>query len=649
MPAYEAMTVRCRRAAPRRTGRAAVFALLLGAAGMLVAASARAGERPGRRGFWMPGAFLSVQTRSAADVLEAVSEMVDAVRPGTGEKLRALLAGGLQIGGADGLDLIGGERPAGLLVLNPRRHEGHIVVAVGDAGLQGVFRALGRAMGQEVDDDLIEFGDFVIGEGDSALYFRHVEPWLLCSLDATPLDAAAKAIKKGRVPRAPKRRAHVAAHLDMKELRAAYGDVVAGGFQIGRTAMAAAAMQQGPGNPMGQFGAGIFKEYINAGEAIFEGFDEVDVAIKLSGKAAEIELSMLPSEEGVFAPLARVTEPATFAPASALPGGGTFAGAWRTDPVAAERLIDAFARAAARISMNKDTLDEEDEETREKLARYRRLIGGFLAGEGASSVVMSDKGMGSVMAMEADFGLVRDLYTEMLDIFAAEMAPLFEGLGLGMEMNYEKDVRTLAGGGRVDRMATTYEFDGVMAEQMKGVFDMLVGGDRQVVEIGDAGTATIAAWDRDDPAKALDEAVERLKRPRDFAEAAWPDASRELVRALDKARGVVTMAFEVRMGGYMAMVISMMKARPGMGDVFQFDEEDVAKLTKKDVPVVGWAGAEDGRLLLYERIPTASVKNVADFLEKMQKRMMERMGPMGGDRDDWEEPEPGPEDPAEVW
>jgi len=628
-------------------GAAAMAAVI---AGTLASSTARAEERPGPRGFWMPGAFLSVQTRSAADVLEAVSQMVDGVKAGTGEKLRALLAQGLAAGEADALDLIGGERPAGLLVLNPRRHEGHVVIAVGDAGLQGVFRALGRAIGQEIDDDLIEFGDFVIGEGDSALYFRHVAPWVVCSLAPAPLDAAARAIKKGCVPRAPRRRAHVAAHLDMNELRAAYGDVVIGAFQIARAAMSAAAMQpQGPGNPMGPFAASIVKEYINAGEAIFKGFDEVDLALRLSGKAAEIEFSMLPSEEGLFAPLAQVAEPATFAPAMALPEDGTFVWAWRADPIGTERLIDAFARAAVRVSTNRDALDEEDEETREKIANCRRLIGGLLSGESASCVVMSDKGMGSVMAMDADFDRVREIYAEMAEIITTDLAPLFDNMGFGIKQGYEKDVRALAGGGRVDRLTTTYKFEGMMAAQMKGMFDMLFGGDKQVVEIGDAAPLTVIGWGSDDTAKALDEAVERARQPRDIDETAWPAASKELVRALDKARGVVTMAFEVRMGGYLTMVMSMMKAQPGVGDVFQFDDEDAEKLLKKDVPIVGWAGAEDARLLLYERIPTASVKNVIEFFEKMRKRMMERMGPMGGGHDDWEEPEPGPEDPVEVW
>jgi hypothetical protein len=103
---------------------------------------------------------------------------------------------------------------------------------------------------------------------------------------------------------------------------------------------------------------------------------------------------------------------------------------------------------------------------------------------------------------------------------------------------------------------------------------------------------------------------------------------------------VTTAAFEVRMGGYLAMIMSMMKAQPGMDAFFRFGDEEIAALMEKDVPVVGWAGAHEGQILIYERVPMAAVKNVVEFFEKMQQRV-------GGGG--WEEPGPGPDDPVEVW
>ncbi|MHC5057613.1 MAG: hypothetical protein ACYTKD_23305 [Planctomycetota bacterium] len=646
MSAAKAMGVRRRSGVVRPAGRAGAVALTAilatAVAGALAATPARAEEPPARRGFWMPGAFVSVETRSAADIIGAVSRMVDAVKPGVGQMLRGQTAQGLQIGGADALDLIGGRRPAGLLVLNPRRHEGHFVVAVGDGGLQAVFRAIGRAMNQEVDDDLLEFGDFVIGEGDTVLYFRHSAPWLLCSLAPSPLDAAARAIRKGSVPRAPARRAHVAAHLDMRELRAAYGDVVLGALVGARTLVTARGMRaQGPGGPVGQFGMGMLKEYINAGEALFQGFDELDLAVRFGDDAAEIEASALPAEDGVFGPLARVTEPATFAPAAALPEGGTFVAAWRADPRAASRLIDAAARAIVRVSLNKDVLDENDAETKEKIAYYRGLVEGFLAGEGASSVVTSAKGMSSVMAGDTPFETTRVLYQDISDIVTEDLSPLLQPMGFGMKQTYEKNVRRLPDGGRVDRATVTYEFQGAMADQMKGLFELMFGGNEQVTEIGDTGAGVVAVWDSHDTGKALDDAVARM-REAEFRGNAWPSASKELVRALDGAPGVTTAAFEVRLGGYLAMTMSMMKAQPGMDVFLQFTDEEIEKLTENDIPVVGWAGADKGRLLLYERVPMAAVKNVVEFFEKMRQRV----GRGGGG---WEEPGPGPDDPEEIF
>ncbi len=622
---------------------------IVGALAILVAAAfpaapAHAEDPAARRGFWVPGAFLSVEMRSAADIIGAVAGMVDTVKPGTGQMLRNQIAQGLQMGGvgdAGALDLIGGRRPATLLVLNPRRHEGHIVAAVGDGGLQIVFRAIGRAMNQDIDDDLLEFGDFVIGEGDTVLYFRHVAPWLLCSLAPDPLDAAARAIKDGHVPIAPVRRAHIAAHLDMNELRAAYGDVVAGAFQIARTAVTAAGMQaQGPGNPFGQFGMAAIKEYVNAGEAIFNGFDELDLAVKISNNAAEIEASVQPSKDGLFEPLAHVTEPATFAPAAALPKGGTFVVAWRADAQATAKIDDALARAIVRVMMKKDVLDEKDPETREKIAHYRKLVAGFLVGEGASSATLGPKGMGTVMAGDTPFETARELYGEISDIVTKDLAPLFQTMGFDMKQTYSKNVRHLPGGGRVDRTTATYEFQGMMADQMKGMFDFMFGGNKQVTEIGETDSGMAVAWDSDDSAKALDDAVARMKKATDFTGAAWPSASKELVRALDDAPSATTAAFEVRMGSYMAMVMSMMKAQPGMGAFIQFADEDVAALTENDVPVVGWAGAEKGRIVIYERVPMAAVKNIVDFVEKLQRQFRPAGRP---------EPGPGPGDPVEVW
>jgi hypothetical protein len=88
------------------------------------------------------------------------------------------------------------------------------------------------------------------------------------------------------------------------------------------------------------------------------------------------------------------------------------------------------------------------------------------------------------------------------------------------------------------------------------------------------------------------------------------------------------------------MVMSMMKLQPGVGEFLQFGDEDVAALTENDVPVVGWAGADKGKIVVYERVPMASVKNVVEFIEKMQR------GFRPGGRP---EPGPGPDDPVEVW
>jgi len=254
---------------------------------------------------------------------------------------------------------------------------------------------------------------------------------------------------------------------------------------------------------------------------------------------------------------------------------------------------------------------------------------------------MSPKGMSSVMAGDTPFETARVLYEEITEIVTEDLAPLLQPMGFGMKQTYRKNVRRLPDGGRVDRATVTYEFQGMMADQMKGVFDFMFGGNEQVTEIGDTGAGIVAVWDNDDTEKALDDAVARLRGAADFTGRAWPSASKELTRALDEARGVTTAAFEVRMGGYMAMVLSMMKAQPGMDVFLRFEEEEIAALTKNDVPVVGWAGADKGRLLIYERVPMAAVKNIVEFVEKMQQRV----GRGGG----WEEPGPGPDDPVEVW
>jgi hypothetical protein len=624
-------------------------ALALFVAGALLSSSVRAEEKAGgeadEKRFWIPGAFLSVETRSAVDVLAAISDMIDTVKPGTGAAFRTLLAKGLEIGGADALDLIGGRRPAGFLLLNPRRHEGSFVLAVGDEGLQSIFRAIGRAMNQEIEDDLIDFGDFVIGEDDTVLYFQHSAPWLLCSLAPEPLDTAARAIREGHAPRAPVRRAHVAVHLDMNELRAAYGDIVMGAFVTARTALSVVAMQPpGPGNPLGPMGIGIAKESVSAGEAIFQGFDEIDLAIRISDDAAEIEASAVPTKKSAFAPLVRVVEPVTFFPATALPEGGTFVTAWRADPTAMKLLNDAFARAAVRVITKTDTLDENNDETKEKIAHYRRLIAGFLSGEGAASVAMGPDGINTVVAMDTSFEIVRDLYGEITDIITNELSPLLQNAGLGMKQTYRKNVRKLADGGRVDRATITYEFGGMAAEQTRVMFNFMFGGNEQVTEIGDTGAGTIMGMGRDGPDKILDDAVARQLGAADFEGVAWPSASKELVSALEEARGVTIGAFEARVGGYLAMILSMMKAQPGIGAFLQLEDEEIADLVEKDVPIVGWVGVEKGKLLCHQRIPMAGVKNIVDFIQKMQQRMMG--GRRGGE---WDEPAIPDEDPVEVW
>ena len=55
-----------------------------GAAGAAAAAPARA--RP--KGIWIPGAYLSVEARSPAELISAVAGIADAVKPGAGEQFR---------------------------------------------------------------------------------------------------------------------------------------------------------------------------------------------------------------------------------------------------------------------------------------------------------------------------------------------------------------------------------------------------------------------------------------------------------------------------------------------------------------------------------------------------------------------------------
>lgn len=602
-----------------------------------LAGAARAEEpEPDSKRFWIAGAYLSVEARSPQAVLSGVADAAEALKAGLGKQMREALAGALGFGDAAALELIGGDRPAGLLLLNPRRGRGGYVFAVGDAGSSKLIGSVARLMGENAPGDL-ELDEFMLGDGDNVLYLRHAPPWMLGAPDPGALDAATRALKRGRVPRAPAARAQIALHADLRELHAAYGDRVEGGLQVARAAMTA-------GPVFAQFGEGapvlarLLQAEVDAVEAVYKGFAEVDLALHLSKESMDVTVWALPAPESVFAPLAAEQKPASFVPARALPEGGMVAMAWRTERAATAPLVEALAGAVARVATGVEPEEEE-------LERYRKLMGEWASGGFASAIVSDEGAMGSVWAGTKDLDSTRRMLSEGMEFANTALGPALKAMGLGMTCEYQEDVRRRKGE-RVDRMTITYRGEGEQAEQMKQMLGAMMGGMAQVSELAASGTGTVSAWGKD-PAKALDEALARAEAPEeDYKGRAWPAASKELGAALERAPEATWLAFEVRMGGYISLMLDLMrKTQPAMALVVPGEDEGLKDLRDKDVPVVGWAASEKERLVFFERIPTAAVKNLVEFFEKMGQRFEGGRG-RGG------EPPPGipgPDEPVEVW
>lgn len=570
-------------------------------------------------GFRLPGTIVAVELRSFASLMDAALSVADAVQPGIGMMLRQVIAGGAGFDDYDRLKSSLGEKPAALLILNPEVHPGLLVCAFGveDGEVTPEFVVkVAKVMGLDFRK---EPGGFSVEVRPGVrLFFRLVvrddgKSWAVGALGPQEglgtLDAAVEALRAGRVPRAPAGGDHLAAHVDMVELRKAFGARINQGLMMMR-AILGADPRIGQSPVLGR----LMQELATALDETVKGFDGFAISLKISPEAVEITQRMRPAAGSVFEPLAEKPQHARWTVADILPPEAPMAVVMRIDEETLQPLAEALVKGVLRAASG----GEPD------AGRIDDILGLFskVFGDGLESAVAiadySAQGPVTIGAATTDFEVYRAMQRQMLE-FMSLFDDIWKDLGIQMKVDYQPDVGRLDGR-PVDRMVTSIEAAGPNAAMMEQALAQFGGQMGTAAEFVGTPEGVIYATGKE-PRKLLEEALKRRRETAGFEGTGWATASAALRKLLERAPERTWCAGEVRLGAYLA--IAMRSTAQNMPIQFP----DTAVLTENDPPLAFWVAAEGGEIVSRFRVPVVSVKNLVTFFKQFAMQFVPQSRP----------------------
>jgi hypothetical protein len=578
--------------------------------GFALAASAQRRRSPG---FKLPGTWLAIESRGPDEVLEAALKMAEAVKPEYRALAHVVLVGalGLPLEGPLG---IGSDRPATLLLLNPKKQASKFAAILGDGGETGLdllAATLARPLGAVPRRE----GDLVVLKGrDDCIYLRRVAPWIVVAGDMGVGGQATDVLRRGTAPLPPDRGAHVSVSLDMTEIRDAFGEEIdkeLGEMRGTLTVFQRHEQEPEPGQQglpaIGPATSRIFHEHINSFEGLFNAIDGMTILLRFSPEACEITTSLRPAPDKALAPLAEKQKGAEWAVARALPPNGMISMAWRLDPAAAEGLVEELAKAVARVASGPEPAAKE-------IDRYRKLARNAISiGEMASTATAREWRLEAVHAFGSDLKTVGRIHRDITEATLEALSPMFKELEMGITYDYVPGAR-LREGKPVDRLTTAYK--GEPFVEQRAMMQVLWGGPETVMELTEAPSGTVAAMG-EDPERLLGEALEQANASGNFKGMGWPGASDELRRALARAPERTWLAGEVRMGAYVALTFGAMRNCQPLIAAMLPAAAELGK-PENDPPLVSWVASEEGEITSYSRVPTVAAASLLCYFEKVK-------------------------------
>ena len=472
------------------------------------------------------------------------------------------------------------------------------------------------------------FFRLVVGHDDTSWAVGALQPGERPQEGSGTLDAAVEALRAGHVPRAPAGGDHVAAHVDMVELRKAFGAQINQGLMMMRGALGTAPqIRQSP--VLGR----LMQEYATALGETVKGFDGFAMSLKMSPEAVQITQWMKPAAGSVFEPLAEKPQGAKWTVADIVPPGAPLAVAMRIDEGALQPLGEALVKGFMRAASG-------GEPDAEKIDDILGLFSKVLADEVESVAAITGYSLlGPVMvgAATTDFEVYRAVQKEMLE-FMSLFDEAWEAFGFTMKMEYQENAGRLEGL-PVDRVVSTIEAAGPNAAIMEQALAQFGGRMGTTAEYVGTPQGVIYA-SGEEPRKLLEGALKRRRETAGFEGTGWPTASAALKKLLERAPERTWCAGEVRLGAYFAMAM-----RSAAQNV-PIQLPDTAVLAEDDPPLAFWVAAEGGEIVSRCRVPVVSAKNLVTFFTQLMNRM--QSGPPAVE-EDFEFKDEGFDDEGEVW
>jgi len=559
---------------------------------------ARIERRKSEPGLEMPDTIVTISARPIGEVFDAALAMADAVKPGVSVIARMGLFGGLELP-PDTFMKVATGKPMRVYVFNPKGQSGAVAMVFGDGG-EGGMAFLTDTISQKAGVAPQKVGNTVTFDfGGDRMIITRSAPWIVLGDNAATVASVAGGLKDEQ-PTFPDGEDHIAVDVDVAAIRGAFEGEIAHGMMQLRNGVGAVAAQQG--EVMGR----VMQEYFNFLEGALNAADRVEVSLRFQQTSLDCMMSIVPTAGKDLEALATKQGACGWKSARALPPNAAIAAAWSIDPAVVEPMMDILGGAVARVAVGATPEPEQIE-------KYKAMLRPFVAvREGASAITIGDA-LNATYATSADAATMRKIYQDTMPELNAAVATLLRGMGVEMEYVYKENVRQLDGK-PVDALSMTTRATNEMGRNQLAMTMAMWGSDTQVMELAEAATGTVSAIG---PGRA--EALTAAK-----AAAAggahpgfgWAGASKGLQEALSMSPENTWAAYEMKLGAYTAFALKALKtAQPMIGAMIP----DASELDagEGDPPMVGWIASDDGRLVCFNRVPTATMATFEKYIEKV--------------------------------
>jgi hypothetical protein len=570
----------------------------------------RVERRRSEPGLKMPDTIVTISARPVGEVFDAALAMADAVKPGVSVLARMGLFAGADLP-PDIFTKVATGKPMRVYIFNPKGQSGTLAMVFGDGGEGGMSFLVDTISSKAGVQAKKDGGTATFEFGGDTLVITRAAPWIVLGNKAQTVAAIVAGLKNSQ-PTYPDGEDHIAVDVDIAAIRTAFGKEISQGMMMARAGIGGMAAQQG------EMMARLLQEYMNMLEGMLQEADAIEFSFRFLQTSFDVMTTITPARGSTIETLATKQKACSWKHARVLPSGAMLAAAWSIQPEVAENLMDILGGVVARVALGASPEPAQIE-------KYKSLLRPFLSiVEGASGATIG-KALNVTYATSADRAAMRRIYKESMPELNAGISGFLSSMGVEMVYAYKENVRQLDGK-PVDAVETTTRATNEIGQNQLAMTKALWGGETQVVEFTEAAGGTVFAMG-EERTEALAAAKAAMSGP-DHEGFGWANASKGLQEALAMAPEKTWAAYEMKIGAYTAFILKAFStAQPMVGgmipDASELDAGD------GDLPMVGWMASDDGRIVSFNRLPTATVATIEKYIEKVVAAFRGGMGPGG--------------------